>query len=223
MFTSFPIFCSFTNTPRYHQLPTGASGCWDSLGDGYKKPCMSVRTQNRDGPRLFTSLAWIQLDIGTHVRCGFLDVPNKLEMTQTTSLRLCLSLWWIVIILQELNREHDIGTGVQSAHIQMGFQRESLSFALNGSSWTISRPNLTLEYAMLYTCGAGANELCQTPASSLSVAQIIYKLGNSTTDVWEVILAANTFMIASAMSLNTVEWFSLDPIKLRKSNWRSIP
>lgn len=64
----------------------------------------------------------------------------------------------------------------------MGFQRDGLSFALNGSGWTISRPNLTLEYAALYMCGAGVNEPCQTLASSLSVAQIIYTLGNSTTD-----------------------------------------
>lgn len=91
-----------------------------------------------------------------------------------------------LIILQELSREYDIGTGVQSAHIQMGFKRENFSFALNESSWTVSRLSLTLEYAMLYTCDADANEPCQTLASFLSVVQIIYKLGNSTTDAREM-------------------------------------
>lgn len=81
---------------------------------------------------------------------AFFAGPNKLEITHTTSFRLCLSLWWIVMILQELSREYDTGTGVKSAHIQMGFQRENLCFALNWSSWTISRPNLTLEYVMVY-------------------------------------------------------------------------
>lgn len=85
------------------------------------------------------------------------------------------------MILQELSRECT-GTGIKSAHIQMGLQRENLNFALNRSCWTLSKPNLTLEYAVLYTWGAGANEPCQTLASSLSVAQIIYKLDNSTTD-----------------------------------------
>lgn len=167
MFTSFLMFCSCITLQDIISPPLEPQDA-ETVSDGYKEPCRSVRTQNRDGPRLFTNVAWFHLDLGAHVRCGFSDGPNKFEINQATSFRLCLSLWWwIVMIFQDLSREYYIGTGTQSAHIQMGFQRENFSFALNGSSWTISRPNLTLGYATFYTCGARANEPCQTIASSL--------------------------------------------------------
>lgn len=171
---------------------------------------------------LFTDLAWIQLDLfWTHVRWVFLDGHNKWAWNDPYYFPHTVPK---VMILLELSREYDTGTDVQSAHVQPDFLREGLSFVLNGSCWTIFRPSLTLESAMLYSCGARASEPCQTLAISASVAQIISKPDNSTTDALELlVLAANTSVIASAISLSTLGWFSLDPTKLKTSNWRSTP
>lgn len=115
MFTSFPVFCSFTNPPRYHQAPhwslRSAETVW-VMDTRSHAGLWEHRTEMVQG---FLPTAWIQLDlVGTHVRCGFLDGLSKFEITQTTSFTLCLSLWWIVMILQELSKEYDTGTGVHS-------------------------------------------------------------------------------------------------------------
>lgn len=144
-----------------------------------------------------------------------MNITSGLEMTQAIFLMLHLSssgIWQGIWYRYRCT---------QSAHIQTVFLREVLSFVLNGSYWTVSRPNLTLEFGMLYSCGVCANEPCQTLGISASVTQIISKLDNSTTDAWELVLAADTSVIASAVCPSTPGWFSLDPTKLKSSNWRS--
>lgn len=205
-----------TSAPHWSFRMLRQSGWWIQ---GTMQVCDS--TEQR-WSKAFYHLAWIQLVlVGSHIRCGFLDGPNKFEITQTTSFGLCLSLWWIVMILQELSTEYNVGTGVHSQLTSRWvFRKETL--ALPWMEVVGLFPDPTWLWNM--QCFM---RVALVPVShvrhQLSVAQIVtnWVIQPQMPESW--FLAANTFMIASAMSLNTVEWFSLDLVKLKKSNWRSIP